>query len=399
MNERRIHLAGRFGALILLSTLPGLGQAITWEKLDIAPHSVWQDPEWKSGMSGMSNVGPRLAADASGRIYFTNGTSLLIGSEGGAKWREHFQPMDPSGMILYQHRPLAVGGAGTILWAGLRSVDGGATWVSSGVGSDYSAAVHPAGPLLAAAGNDGIARSPGPGQPWTRVHSGNTFGNIRQFVTGESGYVFALPYDDQLLISNDTGKTWKRSDANGFRSSTRSMALAPLGTPLWMAVGDFRNPGNRLVRVNIFFPSIDTMKTVLPDSAVTSMLAASDGALWIGTKGQGLFVSRDNGNTFTAGNGGLGSLYVESVAETSDRRIFALTREGLYRLKSTGTSLRPIVSRPLVRGSRASLLLPGITRSRPASGSATARISVLADGRMLIIPQDPTSPNNPSPTR
>ena len=396
---------GRFGALILACALSGMAQNQPWEKMEMGGFAIWQSPEWKTGPGLGSPGGSILGTDKSGRLYVSNGTDLHIGSQAGSQWSKHERL--PTGISGLDHsRPLAVGGTGTVLWGGWVSQDAGATW--SGGNSVYTLAygVHATGPVFAGSGNDGIERGTlGSSLAWTHAHSGNTFGTIKQFEMGESGYIFAVPEYGPALISTDTGRKWSEWRVSGLNNgldggSIRTLAVDHRsGTPAWVAEERPNNAkGNLLIRMHIFFPAVDTIRAAtLPDSAITALLVGSDGTLWVGTRGQGLWMSTDNGQTFTPSNSGLGGFFVESIAETSDKRLFVLTREGLYRLRTTGASLRPLLSRTFLRGNKASLHLPGITPYRPASGSA--RISVLADGRMLIMPQENSSINNPSNTR
>lgn len=73
------------------------------------------------------------------------------------------------------------------------------------------------------------------------------------------------------------------------------------------------------------------------------------------------------------------------LAATSDGRLFALTRDGVYRARNAGTGLRP--PRP-GRSPRPSagvaLHIPGLPGILPASpGRMPVRLRVLADGRAV----------------
>lgn len=376
------------------------GQPARWERVTIPDGAIWQDPDWATGADLHTPKAPVLASDRGGRLYFSNGPRVHSGSEGGTRWKTLVKDDAPPG---FPRRPLASGGESTVMWGAFRSRDGGSTWDSSAMNSWTSAlAVLGDGTRLLGTSYDAIERSPSSTTAWNRVHFGNTFGHIREFAVGGSGFVFALPAYDGLLQSRDSGKSWEEWShslhkplLNGRNIRAMEMGNAS-GTPLWMAMKrEGSEQGNWLVRLHVFFPGIDTVRGDLPDSAITALQSTRDGALWLGTRGQGVFVSRDQGSTFTAMNEGLGSLYVQSIEATSDQRLFALTRDGLFRLGApTGLDRRTHLA-PRPAGSRAHLHLPGLHgRTVPSGGGPSqARHSVLADGRVVIDPGPLTAPS------
>jgi hypothetical protein len=106
-----------------------------------------------------------------------------------------------------------------------------------------------------------------------------------------------------------------------------------------------------------------------PDSVVTALGIYSRGGLdntvlWVGTWGQGVFMSHDRGETWHAWNTGLGDLHVQSLLVSDhgwNDSVFALTRDGLYRLGAPHSAL---AQAPRRTGSRTG---PGPTSRSPRS--------------------------------
>jgi hypothetical protein len=72
-----------------------------------------------------------------------------------------------------------------------------------------------------------------------------------------------------------------------------------------------------------------------------SSKSGGSSTLWLGTWGQGVFRSRDRGESWQSFYTGLGDLHVESLVATNNgwyRDIFSLTPDGLYRVSNYGNA-------------------------------------------------------------
>ena len=82
--------AGAALCLLLVLGSVAMGQAESWERVDIPEGTNWQDSGWStSTFPGRSTA--FLAADAGGRLYVSNGLKLHIGSQGGSAWKTRTQ--------------------------------------------------------------------------------------------------------------------------------------------------------------------------------------------------------------------------------------------------------------------------------------------------------------------
>jgi hypothetical protein len=344
--------------------LPWLGIALAlsapqaradWERLPLAVDS---DYTWGASFYGKGNQ--RMASDDANRLYLSLGNKLLIGTDQGNTWATA-----PIGTDLYGFETETVGAAGNglVAWGTWLSRNGGRTWDSIGsMGSRASYAIDPKGVLLVGGSVDGVDRSPDFGKTWKSVHSGNTFGYIRSLMIADSGWAFAAPLMDGLLISRNGGVDWTEYDslpgepASGVFDGpvVRVMDLERKagGDVAWMVKAHFLATDAVMeVRLGKQGPVFHIPANAhFPDSEVScikwrSAASASAGSLWIGTWGQGVFVSHDRGESWSAQNAGMKDLHVEAMVATPDGWIFALTPEGLFRLTGSGAA----ISRPRER--------------------------------------------------
>ena len=98
---------------------------------------------------------------------------------------------------------------------------------------------------------------------------------------------------------------------------------------LWIGTtgGVVRFDGSRFVH-----PLQPPHRTTISASSTFTILAAHDSSLWMGTEGEGLLHFKDGDfRTYTAADG-LTDSFVRSVIEDSDRRIWAGTDNGLFRI-------------------------------------------------------------------
>lgn len=396
MEIRRMVLAA---ALVsgLGAAASGQGAGAGWEKMAIPDGSIWQDATWPP-VPGESK-GPVLAADRGGRLYVNNGPKLHIGSRGGSSWttlvKSYTASVDP-------RRALAAGETGTVQWGEWRSRDGGATWDSTEWSYATAFGILADGAMLHGLHYDGIERSEGAGGR-ERVHSGRTYGYITRFAVGNAQVVVASPSYDALMCSIDSGRTWdwgSRAWPAKYNLTGRTVRALDfensMGSSILIAVK--KNPdgtGNRLLRLTVFYPVLDSISwngAVLPDSAITALHVGGDGSVWLGTSGQGVWTAASGSRIFTPGNGGLDDMHVSSLAATSDGRVFALTRDGVYRARYAATGLRPTrPSRSLRPPASVSLHIPGHPGILPVPPDrASASLRVLADGRAVSVSARPS---------
>lgn len=388
---------------VLISAVQAQATAPAWTDLGVS----WQ-PDFTWG-DRLDISRTRMAADDMGNLFVSNGDSLTVGSASGAIWKT--QPIH-SKIANWYHTSVVSGPGGNVLWGAWSSTDRGTTWNITPDSADiiYStaAAVSPAGYCLFGSGTDRLDRSAGPGGKTVRVHYGNSFGNIVDIVISSSGKAYAASGYDDLLVSRDSGFTWTELPAvlksdpaapKGVHPAAAGLLALEPAYPeacLW-STGD-RKQGVK-TQVTEYAWSGDSLvarrhaNLNAPDSTITGFRvqkpANGPAVLWLGTWGQGVFRSRDRGETWEAFNLGLQDLRIESLVEGWEGRIFTLTPVGLFSLSDPSLGLDLSRAYRLRRsgngtsaGNSGTFLLPGTDDGR--------RFRI--DGRMRILPYPTATP-------
>lgn len=305
------------------------------------PRKIVPDDSWGPAFS---RGGTRLDADKEGNLYLTLGDSLHIREAYGGAWRTAPRK---GAHFLGDHTPIAVGTNGMVLWGAGSSTDKGRNWASMGmgrIGFPSALAVLPNGNALAGGSYDALDLSVDSGKTWKSVHMGRTFGSIIDIASSVDGWAWAAPQADRLLVSRDYGLTWASADsiipgagAKGFYAQY----LAPTRTD--NAVYAYQRPNSDKGRIVEFNWSdqagtakIYPLGQAFPDSAVTALESSrivfytKDHGLWVGTWGQGVWLSLDGGTTWASRNEGIKDLHVEALASAPNGDVYVLTRDGLY---------------------------------------------------------------------
>jgi photosystem II stability/assembly factor-like uncharacterized protein len=344
---------------LLAAALAGLAAAAQaqspqpqWKKITQVP-ILNQDDSW--GLSANNHASSRMASDPQGNLFISQGTSLYLWTAavdqgwgaGGQTWKEVARE---SRRTEHFHIPLAVGGEGKVLWGDWSSKNGGASWSISPSNYFAAFAFGPKGTSLGA-WSTAIYRSVNGGTEWTFVYNYlESFSNIRGLAFTPSGWAVASPDGGRLLMSRDTGATWVPLDSmptfNGWRTSA-SLLTAEKGNggeSAWYITDPVQGGMVTCVELrkkNDFMVNHHPANTDFPDSAVTALQAyavyPSQLILWLGTWGQGVFVSRDRGQTWQRSNDGLNSLYVEAIDVSSSGTVHVLAKGGLF----TGSASAP----------------------------------------------------------
>ena len=384
MNATKRTLNVSLGLCLLLNALPAPAQTVSqWRKLDIG-QSIWHDD---LRLDGWDKEEERLASDGAGRLYFANGASLLIGTQGGAQWKTVTRDA-PSARLV------AAAGKGLVAWHNLQSLDGGETWkkATEFPDSHYGRwGVHAGGNFFFGGLSDAIRVVKPPYTSWTSgfaIDPRANFGNIYQFATSESGNVAAMGYAT-VYLSSDSGSSWidwvpLSRENTLIKGTVRSISLEPRsGSVLWLSAERTANDMRSLWRMDMNTREVENLfPTAFPDSLVNVIRVSRDGSLWLGTWGQGVWVSRDGAKTFAPHNGSLGNLFIKGLEETSDGFMFALTPGGLYRYEGPGAGLAsPARAGRVWSGS--ALVFPGLRGALKPHGPGGGLVR--ADGRKVFM--------------
>jgi hypothetical protein len=311
----------------------------------------------------------RLIADDSGALYLYLGDTLYRGRKGGADWSVvttcPFAFDDGSPVF----RPILTNRDDWLVCNQKISFNRGGDWQEAPSGF--------AGMMwLTLLPGDRFFGSRSYGESlWLSVDTGSTFdqvGGVRgryqdladlgdghYLVAGASSTSVAAVNTD-MLYSPDGGDTWNPlvKPSGDSVEPVRAFVLAADPHPAAGTAYALSDSGSR-ARLNVI-RWVDGVIHVttrsagkgFPDSGLTCFRAVPvpGGAgtrLWVGTWGQGLYASDDNGLSWRQSNEGLTDLHVGGLAVYGED-IFALTRAGLYR-EAGPAGIRGVVPRDIHR--------------------------------------------------
>ena len=173
--------------------------------------------------------------------------------------------------------------------------DNGTTWNSVGGGfppNTFVYALHKEGNSLYAGTSAGVYKSIDRGLNWFSSNSGFPWGMWAKCFGDKPGYLFAGTYSEGILVSNDSGATWSFSN-NGIPDLPIQSGL-PHNYPSIEAIHVFNN---KIFASTVF----------------------------------GIYVSSDNGNSWSDLNGDILSTNISSLAANSSCVVAGEVQTGIYR--------------------------------------------------------------------
>jgi hypothetical protein len=350
------------GVLAAASMAISAQEPVRWTR--IAGSDSWKpDASW--GPLAYGRI-PRLITDGAGGLYLSQGDSLFIGESGGTVWKaSSLAQATPT----RDFKPILAQPDGLVLWGSWRSPDRGLTWTripeympaSYGRHGEY---------FLAGQSYDQILLSSDTGQTWKSTRFGRTYGNIIGFASSRKGWCFAMSTGGQIQASRD-GAAWADawylvkghlppSQTEGLVATIFAMENTALDQVLWVVqrrwktkkyvVAELRFPQGPIGPGSDSLELFEHPSSDLPDPAINAITAlavsnpdgGSQATLWLGTWGQGVWVSRDRGETWRSANQGLADLHVEALCFARNGwndPVLALTSDGLYRTEGATTGM------------------------------------------------------------
>jgi hypothetical protein len=212
-----------------------------------------------------------------------------------------------------------------------RSTNNGGSWkaIGSGLpGSDVNCLAVSGGILLAGTQGAGVYRSMDTGATWTPANSGLPQSawpyrvySIASIRDGRGGiHIFAV-FDEGVYSSNDTGATWTISTLPGFVGSL-AQNDSNIIVPGWYRSVDYGATWSSVglgLGLGYQLTSVVTLGTTV----------------FAGTSGGGVYVSSDNGASWTQRTVGLSSLNVNALA-VNGAKIYAGTDVGVFLSSDSG---------------------------------------------------------------
>jgi hypothetical protein len=217
--------------------------------------------------------------------------------------------------------------------------------------------------ILLGSGYETILLSSDGGQTLSRKFVGGGYGSIVSMLGGTwGGWEFAAMERRGIVFSVDHGSNWSTLGTKLSSYSDRDCATVLSGAYLTLE----QRPYQQIVwGINRYSTGQPILLKILPgyfeydsvtvhcqeipsiSSSTVSAFAANydwsdshgiynssnffQNFLWIGTWGQGLFVSKDEGKTWASDNEGLDNLFVEDIWISTRGTALVLTKGGMYR--------------------------------------------------------------------
>jgi len=284
----------------------------------------------QGGLPGMSVTA--LTQNGDGILFAgTSEGSIYRSTDGGAVWEIQRQTLYPSAISALTTGPDGLVLAGTSGGV-FRSGTNGETWVASSGGLSTFTITDIAysgfGGFFACTDEGDIYRSTSLGSIWSRTLS--TSQTIRDLYVRPTGEVLAGTVQGIIRLSN-TGIPVQHSYHVGY-VIVESITMDSQGA---IYAGTF---GGGVYRSE-YGGYVWATQNAGMGSIVTSLAFDGNGTLFAGTFGGGIFRSADKGQTWSEINTGLESLGVEALAINDEGEIFAGTSGGhVFRSSNNGES-------------------------------------------------------------
>lgn len=274
-------------------------------------------------------------------VYASGGRALHRSTDSGRTWRQIFSAQSSITSLAANGSTLFLG---TEFHGVFRSTDNGTTWTVSNMGiptpTSTSATyfiqalyVH-RGVIFAGADNGGgIFLSTDNGLTWSDVSRGlrDRLGRSIRSIQAIGLQLFAAGQGG-AYSSDDNGITWNIMNIGMTETDITSMTASPTELFAGSARGQiYRTPGGRWTPIN---------NETIPINTVIQGMSVLSGIVWAGASA-GIFLSADNGATWSPRNSGLPALEVRAIL-LNDATLFVGTPgSGVFRSTDNGSTWTP----------------------------------------------------------
>ncbi len=250
----------------------------------------------------------------------------------------------------------------------IRSTNGGASFKDANDGIDdniqglkpvLAMAADSNGNIWAAVKAGGLYKSNNNGNSWTRVNADlfNEFKTIQTIAIGRDGKIFLGLYNNGIYTSEDDGESWEYFELNEnqvLNSVISLCAYKPHELLNYCIAGTNHNG---------VFLSTDNGKNweQIPDEELKSVFAyrsflPADTILFAGTHKGGLYITRDDCETWNKSNEDIDSRIINDICFSYEDSYYAATDDGVFKYIRVKGALAIEVNRDI---SEDELLLPG----------------------------------------
>jgi ligand-binding sensor domain-containing protein len=267
---------------------------------------------------------------------------MFRSEDGGRHWVASGEGIGPEQVASILHDPrsgLLYAGTGSGVF---KSADRGRRWAAANSGLELtlarSLALGPDGTLYTGTGGNGLFASADHGAKWRPINEGlfderglrENF--IRVLAVDGSGAIYAGSFGGGVFKTADQGRHWTPANEGLTNLSIRGLVVGPDAVYAGTGDGVFQsvNGGRRW----------ESISEGMPNTNVQSLLLTRDGTMYVGTSG-GVAV-RDVKGKWRTIDRGLLFPGVNVLVADARRGLFAGTRtNGLYRSKDGGQSWGP----------------------------------------------------------
>ncbi len=278
---------------------------------------------WESSRTGIHDSPIRTLIESDNNILAgSEKYGIFLSDDNGSSWCNKNEGLiDPSILSLSKNGNNLL--VGTSSSGAFLSSDNGNNWInkSNGLptGTQILCTAIKDNILLAGCSN-GLYISNNKGENWAYVNIGLTNPSIR-IIAVKNEKIFIGTNNDGIFLSIDNGQNW--STKNIGLSNTKIRAIEFSGDNIivgaYTAVYISTDAGDNWV------------KTEYPTKPVNS-LQVKGNDIFVGSSIAGVYLSKDNGNTWNQFNSGLKNLNINSLAIIG-KEIFTGTSDGLFKAK------------------------------------------------------------------
>jgi photosystem II stability/assembly factor-like uncharacterized protein len=213
-----------------------------------------------------------------------------------------------------------------------RSDNNGTNWikVSSGLPDKLVKVIRfsSAGSAFVGLNGKGIFRTTDDGQNWIESNNGLTNKNILDIFVSRDGKLYAGTwFYGSVFVSTDNGASW--TDMKLDNKDVHAIVAAKDGSVLAGTEynGLYKTSDNGNSWKSVGFSS----------NNIYDMVVDSEGRIFLGAK-DGLYISDNNGESWTAQNKGIGANLTRAITISKARSIFAGTSSGIFRSIDNGVN-------------------------------------------------------------
>ncbi len=306
-----------------------LGGYAIYKSIDFG--QSWSIINYPVGLSQKND----LELDASGNFFLASANGLYFSNDNGINWSQLTNGLTPTfiySVAISGSRIFAGGGGGIF-----KSDDGGLTWLPTSVTSGWWPDILvDAGIIYAGCYGGVIEKSTNNGLSWTYLANGTKGVKFNCLVKAGNNIIAGT--SGGVYISTNAGVSWQ--EKNTGITCAKIDHLVSNGTTLFASV------------INMVYSSIDegltwnNISNSLPvtydgDNVIICDIETNGNNVFVGTDGQGLFKSSNQGVSWQPINGGvLGALNIYTLY-INDNEIFAGTENGVYFSSNGGASWSP----------------------------------------------------------